>query len=137
MGLSEVRENVRSAWRAMAANKVRSGLSMLGILIGVMAVIAMLAIGKGAQKSIEDRLSSLGSNLLMMFPWSATAVGGVHGGNANAASRLTLEDVKALQRLSPHIVAVDGNVSGNVQAVYKDQNETTSLTGASFRYETM
>ncbi len=137
MGLSEVEENVVSAWRAMAANKVRSGLSMLGILIGVMAVIAMLAIGKGAQKSIEDRLSSLGSNLLMMFPWSATAVGGVHGGSAGAASRLTLEDIKAIQSASPHIVGVDGDVGGNVQVVYGDNNETTSLTGATVRYETM
>jgi len=65
---AEFREFAGSAIRAISANKVRSVLSMLGILIGVASVIAMLAIGKGAQKAIEARLAWLGSNVVMLFP---------------------------------------------------------------------
>jgi macrolide transport system ATP-binding/permease protein len=119
----------------MAANKVRSALSMLGILIGVSAVIAMLAVGRGAQKSVETRLASLGSNLLMLMP-GAPSTHGVHG-EAGSYSRLTIDDVKAIARADPRIVRVDGNVSGNVQVVYKDKNSNTQLTGAGPAYERM
>ncbi len=132
---AEFREYGASALRAMAANKLRSALSMLGILIGVAAVIAMLAVGRGAQKAVEARISSLGSNLVMLMPGS-TSIGGVHGG-AGSFSRLTLEDLKAIAKLNPHIVRVDGNVNGSGQAVYRDQNTNTSLTGATPVYAPM
>ncbi|MCB4757337.1 MAG: ABC transporter permease [Elusimicrobia bacterium] len=119
----------------MIANKVRSMLSMLGILIGVAAVIAMLAIGKGAQKAIESRLSSLGSNLLVLMPGSPSSHG-VHG-EAGSVSRLKMEDVKAILKVSPDILHVDGNVSGNVQVVYGSQNSNTQATGATPVYESM
>jgi macrolide transport system ATP-binding/permease protein len=131
----EMKEYAQSAWTAITANKVRSALSMLGILIGVAAVIAMLAIGKGAQKAIEARLSSLGSNLLMLMP-SHSNIGGVHGG-AGSVSRLTMEDVKAIQRASPTIARVDGNVNGSAQVVFRDQNANTNVTGALPIYESM
>src|ERR1044071_3990887 len=99
---------------------------MLGILIGVAAVIAMLAVGKGAQKAIEARLSSLGSNLIMLRPGSPS-LGGVRAA-AGSVSRLTMDDVKALEHVNPGIVAVDGNVSGSVQVVYGDKNSNTQLT---------
>ncbi len=133
--LAEIREYARSALKAVTANKVRSGLSILGILIGVSAVIAMLALGKGAQKSIEARLASLGSNLLMLRPGSPSSRG--VRGEAGSASRLTLEDVKALRKLSPHIVGVDGNVSGSAQIVYGDKNASTQVTGAMPIYAAM
>jgi len=82
---AEFGEYGASAMRAMAANKVRSALSMLGILIGVGAVIAMLAIGRGAQKAVEARIASLGSNLVMLIPGS-TSVGGVRGGAGSSAA---------------------------------------------------
>jgi len=132
--VAELREYAASAMRAMAANKVRSALSMLGILIGVGAVIAMLAIGAGAQKAIEQRLASLGSNLVMMIP-GQTNVGGVRGG-AGSFSRFTLEDIKAIQKL-PHVQRVDGNVNGSGQAVYGDQNDSTQVTGALPQYAPM
>src|SRR5204863_8316756 len=119
LSLAEVREYAASAMRAITANKVRSTLSMLGILIGVGAVIAMLAIGKGAQKAIESRLASLGSNLLMLIPESP-AMRGVQGA-AGSVSRLTLDDVKAISKVNPGIVRVDGNVSGSAQVVYADK----------------
>jgi macrolide transport system ATP-binding/permease protein len=124
----EFLEYGRAAFRAIAANKIRSGLSILGILIGVAAVIAMLAIGQGAQKTIESRLSSLGSNLLLLFPGSPNR-GGVRG-ETGSASRLTLEDVREIAVADPGIRRVDGNVSGGVQAVGGGKNVNTQLTGA-------
>src|SRR6185437_8803143 len=126
--LAELTENFVSALKAMRSNKVRSALSMLGILIGVTAVIAMLAIGKGAQKSVEAKLSSLGSNLLMLFPQSPRGAGGARGA-AGSFSRLTLEDVAAIKRAHPGITAAAGEVGGGVQVVYGDKNASTSLTG--------
>ena len=123
-----------SAMRAMAANKVRSALSMLGILIGVGAVIAMLAIGKGAQKAVETRIASLGSNLIMLIPGS-TALGGVHGG-AGSFSRFTPMDVKAISRIG-HVARVEGNVRGGGQLVYKSQNWNSSIYGATPLYAKM
>jgi macrolide transport system ATP-binding/permease protein len=133
--LAELREYASSALRAIAANKVRSGLSILGILIGVAAVIAMLAVGKGAQKAVESRLASLGSNLVMLIP-SHSELGGVRS-SAGTVSRLTLEDVKAIARCNANIVHVDGNVSGSAQVVYRDQNWNTTVTGALPVYESM
>ncbi len=132
---AEFREYAGSALRAIAANKVRSGLSMLGILIGVGAVIAMLAIGKGAQKAIESRLASLGSNLVMLMPGSPNMRG--VAGAAGSISRLTMEDTKAIARANPNIVHVDGNVQGGVQVVYGDKNANTQVTGALPVYEEM
>ena len=132
--LAEVGEFGGSAMRAMAANKVRSALSMLGILIGVAAVIAMLAIGKGAQKSIEARIASLGSNLVMLIPGS-TSIGGIRGG-AGSYSRFTLDDVKAISKIL-HVHRVEGNVRGSGQVVYRSQNWSTSLYGATPLYAAM
>ncbi|HOW27953.1 MAG TPA: ABC transporter permease [Elusimicrobiota bacterium] len=124
-----------SALRALASNKVRSALSMLGILIGVSSVIAMLAVGTGAQKAIETRLASLGSNLLMLSPGRHT-VGGVHG-EGGSVNRLTLDDMKAISQVNSHILRVDANVSGSVQVVYSDKNTNTELTGATPAYAPM
>ncbi len=120
----------------MSANKVRSALSMLGILIGVTAVIAMLAIGKGAQKSVETQLSSLGSNLVMLFPQAPRHGGGARGGQGSF-SRLAIDDVAAIRRAYPGISRAAGEVSGSVQAVYGDKNTNTSLTGAEPEYADM
>ena len=132
---AEFKEYGASALRAMAANKVRSFLSMLGILIGVSAVIAMLAVGRGAQKAVEARLASLGSNLVVLQPGDPSK----HGvrGAAGSYSRLTIEDVKAIQRANPHITGVDGNVQGNVQLVYTDKNANIQATGAGTVYARM
>ena len=132
---AEFREYGASALRAMAANKVRTGLSMLGILIGVAAVIAMLAIGKGAQKAIEGRLASLGSNLLMLRPGARATHGVSH--ERGASSRFTLDDVKAVAKADPRIVRVEGNVSGSAQAVYGSKNANTQVTGATPLYARM
>ncbi len=134
LGLDEAREYAASALRAMAANKVRSALSMLGILIGVAAVIAMLAIGRGAQHAIESRLSGLGSNLIVLFPGS-TNMGGVRAGQGTY-TRFTFDDVKALSKLA-HVRRAEGDVSGNAEIVYKDKNWSTQVTGVTPLYASM
>jgi macrolide transport system ATP-binding/permease protein len=128
---AEFREFANSALRAITANKVRSGLSMLGILIGVGSVIAMLAIGKGAQKAIEARLQSLGSNVVMMFAGSPSTRG-VRGPVGNF-SRLTLEDVRAIQRI-PNVADMYGEVEGNVRIVYNDKNSLSEIQGVPVSY---
>jgi macrolide transport system ATP-binding/permease protein len=133
LSLVEVKENSVSALRAISANKTRSFLSILGIMIGVCSVIAMLAIGRGAQKSIEARISSLGSNLIMIWPFSSAAF---HGGTG-VVSRLTLSDLDALSHLSSHIIAADGEVQGAEQVVYKDKNTTTEIDGTLPSYPLM
>ena len=132
----EFSEHVRSALGAILANKLRSALSMLGILIGVTAVIAMLAIGKGAQRSVETQLSSLGSNLVMLTPQPPRG-----GGGARAAmgsfSRLSMDDVEAIRRAHPAILRAAGEVNGSAQAVYGDKNTNTTVTGAEPEYADM
>src|SRR5574340_294780 len=95
-------ESVRIALRSLSANKMRSGLTMLGIIIGVMAVIAMLSIGRGAQAAITAQINSIGTNLLFIRP-GATQQGGVRAAEGSAAT-LTIEDGQALNGL-PDIVA--------------------------------
>ena len=129
---AEFKDYGRSALRAIAANKVRSALSMLGILIGVSSVIAMLAIGRGAQEAITARLRSLGSNLIMLFPGAAN-LRGIRGA-AGSYSRLTLEDAKAIRRFVPGVADLYPEAEGNVQVVYKDQNTATEMQGVTPNY---
>jgi len=131
---AELFEHVRSALRAMAANKARSALSILGILIGVASVITMLAIGRGAQKAIEARLQSLGSNVVMMFA-GAPSMRGVRGAAGNY-TRLTLDDVRAVRRLS-NVADIYGEVEGNVRLVYGGQNSLTEIQGVPPSYESI
>ncbi|MBF0569755.1 MAG: ABC transporter permease [Candidatus Omnitrophica bacterium] len=122
----------RQAIFAMIAHKMRAFLSILGILIGVAAVIAMIALGRGAQESIEQQLSSLGSNLLMVRPGSSQA-GGVSLG-AGAATRFTFQDVTAVGKLET-VGNLSPSVTGRVQLVYGSKNWNTRVEGAGTAYE--
>jgi macrolide transport system ATP-binding/permease protein len=133
-GLAAAREYAASAFRAMAANKARSALSMLGILIGVAAVIAMLAVGAGAQKAIEARLASLGSNLIMIFARPPNMNGVVGGGGVY--SRLTLEDAKSVRGVAG-VVDTYPEAEGNVQIVGNGQNWLTEMQGVTPSYESI
>ena len=126
---------LRQAGRALLANKVRTSLSVLGILIGVAAVIAMMAIGNGAKKSMQAQLASLGSNLLILQPGNRS-VGGVSSGFASG-SRLTLDDVDAIQSQIPHVQRTAPEVGGGCQMVYESQNWNTRLTGTTPNYAEM
>ena len=132
--LRQTKEYFRQALRALMANKVRSGLSVLGILIGVAAVIAMLAVGTGAQQSMEKQLASLGTNLLILMPGSV-AVGGVQQG-VGGTSRILLQDVDAVAKV-PMVKRTAPEISGRVQVTYGDKNWNTSLTGTTPNYAEM
>ena len=123
---------LKIAKNALMRNKFRAFLTMLGIIIGVASVIAMLAIGQGSKKSIQDQMSSMGSNLVFIMPGSQQR-GGVMMGNSGSQS-LKMEDVVAIQQNCPDIVAVSPEVRSNGQAVFGNQNWPTTLFGANTLY---
>ncbi|MDH4231335.1 MAG: ABC transporter permease [Nitrospirota bacterium] len=118
---------IRISLRALRVNKMRSALTMLGIIIGVGAVIAMLAVGTGAQQRIGDQLASIGSNLIMIVP-GATTAGGVRMG-AGTQPTLSMGDAEAIQRECPAVLYVAPILSGVAQVVYGNQNWSTGVTG--------
>jgi len=101
------------SYRALRVNKMRSALTMLGIIIGVGAVITMLAVGTGAKKTLGEQLASIGSNLIMIVPGSTTA-GGVRMG-AGTQSTLSIGDAEAIQKESPAVLYVAPVLSGVAQ----------------------
>ncbi len=127
-------DHMRQAVQAILSHKVRAFLSILGILIGVAAVIAMLALGEGAKASIEQRLASLGSNLLSVRPGSSR-VGGV-ALETGSVTRLTVKDAEAIVKLDS-VKMVSPNVSGRAQVVYGSQNWSTRMEGVGFNYAGM
>ena len=118
---------VRQAFRNLAGNKVRSGLSMLGILIGVSAVITMLALGNGARQAIRKQLAGLGSNALMLMP-GATRSQGV-AGQMGSVSRITVEDIQALKEEVPSIRRIAPMVNNRAQAIGGGNNWNTQVVG--------
>ncbi len=132
---SEVLEYFHQGLKTLVANKIRTGLSMLGILIGVAAVVAMLALGRGAQKAIEAQLSSLGSNLLILHA-GAQRVGGVSQ-EAGTTARITLEDVQAIKKQISSVKEISANVNGRGQITYKDKNWNTQILGGGTGYASM
>lgn len=134
-GRAKSLDYLRQAVFAIVSHKMRSLLSILGILIGVAAVIAMLALGQGAKDSIEKRLASLGSNLLSVRPGSAR----VHGVamESGAVTRFTFADVESIRRLKDEILRVYPSVSGRGQIVYANKNWSTSVEGTGSEYSLM
>jgi len=117
----------RISFRALKVNKMRSALTMLGIIIGVGAVIAMLAVGTGASKKISDQISSMGSNLLIILP-GATTAGGVRMGSGTQPT-LTMGDAEAIQKECPAVQDIAPVHSGVAQVVYGHQNWSTGVVG--------
>jgi putative ABC transport system permease protein len=113
--------------RALRVNKMRSALTMLGIIIGVGAVITMLAVGTGASQRISEQISSVGSNLLIVLPGSSTS-GGIRMGSGTQ-STLTKDDADAIARECPAVADVAPSHNGAAQIVYGNQNWSTGVTG--------
>jgi len=134
-GFAEVVEHLRQGLRALAANKVRTALSMLGILIGVAAVIAMLGLGRGAQMAIEERLASLGSNMLILRT-GAVRIAGV-AQEVGASTRLTIDDVAAIRDRVPGVAFASPTVTGRVRVAFQNRNWNTSLLGTGTSYARM
>ena len=116
------------AMRALRVNKMRALLTMLGIIIGIAAVIAMVAIGSGASKMISDQIASIGSNLLLVIPGSVTS-GGLRSGSGGTPT-LTYDDAKAIKTECPSVANVAPTVRGSAQIVYGNQNWSTVVMGA-------
>jgi len=125
-------QTVRVAVRSLMANKLRSGLTMLGMIIGVGAVIALVAAGTGAQAQVAERFESLGSNLLVISPGSMS-FRGVSMGAASAQS-LTNEDLEAIDRLARCVSAIAPEYSTWAQVVYGNKNTQTSVLGVTPEY---
>lgn len=134
-GETKFLDYLRQAVSAMLAHKMRSVLSILGILIGVAAVIAMLALGQGAKDAIEKQLASLGSNLLIVRPGSSK----LHGVamETGAVTRFTLGDVAAMARLTGVVKSTCPSVRGRGQMVYENNNWNTQVEGVGVEYETI
>ncbi|HZP88668.1 MAG TPA: ABC transporter permease [Burkholderiales bacterium] len=122
---------LREAWRAMAANKLRTFLTMLGLVIGVGAVVLMMAIGKGAQTLVEEAVASMGSNLFIVLSGGTTA-GGARSGSGSAPT-LTLADAQAINEL-PTVAAVAPIQFGSAQMVYGANNWNTQVMGVTPSY---
>ncbi len=124
--------SLKVAMRALQINKMRSFLTMLGIIIGVGAVIVMVAIGAGAREMIAQQIASMGSNLLMIVPGATTAGGARMGGGT--ASSLTSDDARAIQEECPAIKTVAPIWGGVTQIIYGNQNWNTSVNGTTPSY---
>ncbi|MEK6691834.1 MAG: ABC transporter permease [Nitrospirota bacterium] len=118
---------IKIALRALRVNKMRSALTMLGIIIGVGAVIAMLAVGTGASQNISEQISRMGSNLLMILPGTTTA-GGVRMGMGTRPT-LSIADAEAIKQGSTAVSHVAPDLSEVTQAVYGNQNWATGVRG--------
>ena len=127
-------DHFQQAIQAILSHKVRAFLSILGILIGVAAVIAMLALGAGARASLEQRLASLGSNLLSVRPGSPRLRGVAL--ETGSVTRFTVRDADAIAKLSP-VKMVTPNVSGRGQVVYSNKNWSTRIEGVGVNYAEM
>jgi putative ABC transport system permease protein len=130
--LSRLSQTAWIAIRALSRNKLRSGLTALGIIIGVASVIAMVAVGNGARIRIQSQVAALGQNLLTIFAGSSRS-GGVNAG-AGSASVITLADVQAIGREVTDVVALSPEVSTPAQAIANGRNWSTSIVGESPDY---
>jgi macrolide transport system ATP-binding/permease protein len=130
------------AWMVMTAaaeaiwrNKMRSALTMLGVFIGVAALIAMVSVGQGANEAVRKEIARLGTNLVVILPGAITS-GGARGGSGSA-STLTVSDVQAIRREAPAVAEVSYLIRQSGQIRFANQNWTTSIQGVSPNYPPM
>jgi putative ABC transport system permease protein len=119
---------LHETYSALSANKARSGLTMLGIIIGIASVIAMTAIGQGAQNSVSSSIQSMGANLLMIMPGATRTFGGPSGGRGGAQS-LTLADANSITSQVSNVVQVAREVSSRKQVIATGANTNTTILG--------
>ncbi len=117
-------ETLRVAIDSVRANKMRSALTLLGIIIGVAAVITMIALGRGAERDIQERIRSLGVNILTVMPGR-----GFHRGITAGMKDLTVEDAEAIMNKAGAVVAVAPSMTGELQIEYTNVNHNTTING--------
>jgi putative ABC transport system permease protein len=123
-------------YSAVTVNKVRSGLTMLGIVIGIASVIALIAVGQGAQGSIQSSIQSLGANLVMVTPGAQRAIGTTVSAGLGSAETLTPDDATAIESVN-NVAAVAPEVGGRYQVVYKGTNTNVTVEGTAPAYSTV
>jgi len=121
-------QTLKIALRALRTNKMRSFLTMLGIIIGIAAVIAMMAVGAGASHVISQQIASIGSNIILVIPGSTTS-GGLRMGSGGSQT-LTSDDVKAIMAECPSVLRAAGTTRTTSQVVYGNMNWSTIVMGA-------
>lgn len=124
----------QETYSALLSNKVRSGLTVLGIVIGIGSVIAMISIGQGAQNSIESNIQALGSNLIIVMPGAQKGVGVQVSSGRGSAVTLTNEDATAIEAQVSGIMAVAPDLSSRYQVTAKGTNTNTSVVGTVTSY---
>jgi len=126
-------EPFSTAWVGVTSHKLRSSLTILGIVIGIAAVISLMSIGKGAEADILSRIETLGSDLITIRPGASVGFGGVRSA-AGSATTLTTEDAKAIAEQVPYISSVAPLYSSNLQLVVGNQNMNAQVTGTTPEY---
>ena len=122
-------ETVRVAFQSIRSNKLRAMLTMLGIIIGVAAVITVVAMGSGAQKAVEDRINALGANLVTITPGQGMTMGASRG-----SANMYLTDAEALKRDARTLVAVVPEMGRGQQVIFGNKNINTSIVGTTANY---
>lgn len=126
-------EIIKEALEGLKANKVRSGLTMLGIIIGIGAVIALISLGQGSQTSIKERIQSIGSNLIIVSPGFQGGMGGVRSARGGAIT-LSYDDAQAIVENVPNVANIAPEFSQRYQIVYKASNTNTTVVGVTPEY---
>jgi putative ABC transport system permease protein len=133
--MKKLRSSIRIAFRALTMNKLRSALTMLGIVIGVASVIATVAIGSGATQRIQDQIASIGSNIIIVIPGSTTS-SGLRLGSGNAVT-LSETDAKELPAQCPDVALAAPYVRGGAQVINGNNNWATMIYGVTPDYLTI
>jgi len=132
-----ITDTLEETYAALSGNKVRSGLTVLGIVIGISSVIAMVSIGQGAQSSITSSIQSIGSNLIMITPGAQRGTGTMVSSGRGSAQSLTTDDVDAIEASISDIEAIAPSVSGSYQVTAQGNNTNTSVIGTVSAYMTV
>ncbi len=127
-------DTLEETFLALSSNKARTGLTILGIVIGISSVIVMVSVGQGATSSIQSSIEATGSNLLMVMPGAARTVGSPVRSAGGTAQSLTIEDANSIVSQVPSVQYMTPEVTGRYQVVYKGNNTNTSVVGTSDTY---
>ena len=133
----KIADLLEETFSALMANKARTGLTILGIVIGISSVIVMVSVGQGASSSITSRIESTGSNLLMITPGATRSIGYGARSAAGTANSLTIEDSEEIASSIDSVKAITNEVSGRYQIVYKGNNTNSSVMGTDTNYATV
>ncbi len=131
------RDLLHETFSALTANKVRTALTMLGIVIGISSVIIMVSIGQGAQSQIQSSIQSIGSNLLIVSPGATRSFGYGASSGRGAAKTLTMKDIDAISSQIGNIGAISPEITGRYQIAAKGTNTNTSVIGSKPAYITV